>query len=67
MEEKPTYSKAIAELESIVKQMQSNECSIDNLSQLASRSLWLLKVCKERLTHTDEEIQKILAELSDEQ
>lgn len=67
MEEKPTYSKAIAELESIVKQMQSNECSIDNLSQLASRSLWLLKVCKECLTHTDEEIQKILAELSDEQ
>ena len=62
---KLTYSQAIAELEQIVKTMQSENCSIDNLSQLTSRSLALLKICKSRLLATDEELKKILAELED--
>lgn len=66
MEEKITYTKAIAELEEIIRKMQSNECSIDNLSEMTTRSLQLLTICKEKLTKTDTELQKILAELSDE-
>ncbi len=60
---KLTYSEAVAELEKIVRQMQSDACSIDNLSQLTSRSLELLKICKAKLLTTDEELKKILAEL----
>lgn len=66
MEEKKnemTYSKAIAELEKIVAEMQSENCSIDNLSAYTSRSLELLKVCKAKLLATDEELKKILEEL----
>ena len=64
MEEKiMTYSEAIAELEKIVAEMQSENCSIDNLSAYTSRSLELLKVCKAKLLTTDEELKKILAEL----
>lgn len=64
MEEKNlTYSEAIAELEKIVAEMQSENCSIDNLSAYTSRSLALLKVCKAKLLATDEELKKILAEL----
>ena len=66
MEDNITYSKAISELEDIIRKMQSNECSIDNLSALTSRSLQLITICKEKLTKTDEELQKILAQLSDE-
>ena len=44
--EKMTYSQAIAELETIVKEMQGENCSIDNLSKYTSRSLELLKICK---------------------
>ena len=62
---KLTYSQAIAELEQIVKTMQSENCTSDNLSQLTSRSLELLKICKSRLLATDEELKKILAELED--
>ena len=58
-----TYSEAVAELEKIVREMQSDACSIDNLSRLTSRSLELLKVCKAKLLSTDEELKKILAEL----
>lgn len=64
--EKMTYTQAITELEEIVKKMQSPECSIDNLSQYTTRSLQLLKVCKEKLTRTDEELKKVLNEMSDD-
>lgn len=62
---KMTYTQAITELEEIVKKMQSPECSIDNLSQYTARSLELLKVCKAKLTATDEELKKVLDEMSD--
>jgi exodeoxyribonuclease VII small subunit len=62
-EKKMTYSEAIAELEKIVAEMQSENCSINNLSAYTSRSLELLKVCKAKLLTTDEELKKILAEL----
>ena len=61
-----TYTQAVSELEEIVKKMQSPECSIDNLSQYTARSLELLKVCKAKLTQTDEELRKVLAEMSDD-
>ncbi|MBQ6278793.1 MAG: exodeoxyribonuclease VII small subunit [Muribaculaceae bacterium] len=63
---KMTYTQAITELEEIVKKMQSPECSIDNLSQYTARSLELLKVCKAKLTATDEELKKVLNEMSDD-
>lgn len=63
---KMTYTQAITELEEIVKKMQSPECSIDNLSQYTARSLELLKVCKAKLTATDEELRKVLDEMSDD-
>ena len=62
-DKKMTYSAAIAELEKIVKEMQSDSCSIDNLSALTSRSLELLKFCKSKLQTTDEELKKILVEI----
>ena len=58
-----TYSQAIAELERIVAEMQSENCNIDNLSAYTTRSLNLLKVCKAKLLATDEELKKILEEL----
>ena len=66
-EKKMTYSAAIAELEKIVKEMQSDSCSIDNLSALTSRSLELLKFCKSKLQTTDEELKKILVEIESSQ
>lgn len=60
-----TYSQALAELEAIVKKMQSPDCDIDSLSNLTSRSLQLLKLCKAKLTATDEKLKTVLAELTD--
>ena len=67
MEEKKkqTYAEAIAELEAIVSKLQNNECEIDELKNYTTRSLTLLRFCKEKLFETDKEVKKILEELGD--
>ena len=59
------YSEAIAELEAITTKMQSPECDIDSLASLTSRALELLKLCKDKLFKTDEEVRRCLDTLSD--
>lgn len=61
--ENTSYSKAIEELENILRLMQNDQCGIDNLSQYTARALELLKICKAKLLATDEELKKILSEL----
>lgn len=58
-----SYAQAIAELNAIVAKMQSDNCDIDNLAAYTSRSLQLLKYCKEKLQKTDSELKKLLEEL----
>ena len=58
-----SYSKAIEELENILRLMQNDQCGIDNLGQYTARALELLKICKAKLLSTDEELKKILSEL----
>ena len=59
------YSEAIAELEAITTKMQSPDCDIDSLASLTTRALELLKICKEKLFKTDEEVRRCLETLSD--
>ncbi len=59
------YSEAIAELEAITAKMQSPDCDIDSLAGLTSRALELLKICKDKLFKTDEEVRRCLETLSD--
>lgn len=61
--EELTYRKAVAELEDIVRKMESDQCDIDQLSQYTARALQLLKFCKERLFKTNEEVARCLEEL----
>ena len=62
---KQTYAEAIAELEAIVSKLQNNECEIDELKNYTTRSLTLLRFCKDKLFETDKEVKKILEELGD--
>ena len=62
MEEIKSYKEAVAELENILRQMQSPDCDIDKLSQFTARALTLLKYCKEKLIKTDAEVQRLLNE-----
>lgn len=54
------YENAVAELEQIVGQMESGQLDLDTLTTKLKRAQQLIKMCKDRLTKTDEEIQQIL-------
>lgn len=64
--EKMSYNDAVAELENILKMMQSDECDIDGLTRLTKRATDLIAECRKRLTATDEELSKILEKLTAE-
>jgi len=63
--EEITYTQAVNELEELVKKMQDPNCSIDNLSQHTKRCKELLDLCRQRLTATDEELKRILDDMTD--
>ncbi len=58
-----SYTKAVAELETILRMMQSDECDIDKLASYTRRATELIRECRTRLTATDEELRAILADL----
>lgn len=56
------YEKAVCELKEIVDKMERDELDIDQLSEQLKRAKVLVKLCKDKLTKTDEEIKKLLSE-----
>lgn len=63
-ESKLTYTKAKMELEEIVKAIESGNLDVDALTQKVKRASELISLCKKKLTTTDEELQKLLDEIS---
>lgn len=57
------YTEAFDELQRIVKEMEAGEISVDELSQNVKRAAELIKICKEKLTSTEEDVNQILKEL----
>ncbi len=62
-----TYNEAFAELDGILKMMQSDQCDIDRLAALTRRATLLIAECRSRLTATDQELKTILADLQQQQ
>ena len=62
MKQEQKYEAAFAELQTIVRKMENDELDIDEMSEQLKRAQELIKSCKDKLTKTDEEIKKILAE-----
>lgn len=59
-----TYTQAKQELEEIVSAIESGELDVDALTEKVKRASELIAFCKGKLTTTDEELQKILDEIS---
>ena len=62
MAKEPKYEMAISQLEEIVERLENNQLGIDEMTAQLKKAQQLIKLCKDRLTKTDEEIQKILGE-----
>ena len=61
MNEELKYEEALAQLETIVRKMEANEFDIDELTVQLKTAQHLIKFCKDKLTKTEAEIQKIQA------
>jgi len=66
MEKKITYTDAIEELETIVAEIEQGEISIDTLSEKVKRAAELIKICKQKLSSTEEDVNKILGEIKED-
>ena len=56
------YEEAMATLEQIIARMENNELDLDTMSEELKKAKQLIKLCKDKLTKTDQEIRKLLNE-----
>ncbi len=58
-----TYTQAIAELETIVSEIENASIGVDELSEKVKRAAELITFCKSKLTSTEKEVNSILKAL----
>ena len=63
MKEKPVYTEAFEELQHIVSEIEGGNISVDELSDKVKRAAFLIKICKNKLTATEGDVNTILKEL----
>ena len=54
------YEEAVRQLEAIVNKMENGELDIDSMAAQLKQAQELVKLCKQKLKRTDNEIQKLL-------
>ena len=54
------YEEAVGQLEAIVRRMETGELDLDSLAEELKKAQKLIKMCKDKLNKTDEEIKKML-------
>ena len=65
MENDIKYTDAFEELQQIVEEIENGQISVDELSEKVKRAAALIKICKTKLSTTEENVNQILKELDD--
>jgi exodeoxyribonuclease VII small subunit len=60
-----TYEKAYAELEKIAEEIENEDVSVDVLAEKVKRASELVEFCQAKLKSTEEEVNKILAQMAE--
>jgi exodeoxyribonuclease VII small subunit len=61
------YAEAFEELQQIVEDIENGQISVDELSEKVKRATQLIRICKAKLTSTEEDVNKILKDLGDQE
>ena len=61
--ETTNYAEAFDELQRIVAEIETGQISVDELSDQVKRATHLIRICKKKLTTTEEDVNKILKDL----
>ena len=59
MKEEQKYEEAFAQLQTIVRKMENDEYSIDEIAVQLKEAQRLIKFCKDKLTKTEAEIHQL--------
>lgn len=62
---KVTYNEAISEIEEILERIENEELDVDELADKVKKVSALLKICKDKLLKTNEQVEQILKEMED--
>ena len=60
-----TYNEAMAEVEEILEKIENEELDVDDLAEKVKRVSVLLKICKDKIVKTNEQVEQILKEMED--
>ena len=60
--EKISYSEAVAEIETILQNIEEGKLDVDELTKKVGRVTDLLKICRDKLYLTEKQIDRILDE-----
>lgn len=60
MAQEKKYEDALAELETIVRQLENDELAIDQMAAKLKRAQQLIKLCNAKLTKAEDEIKAIV-------
>ena len=63
--EKVTYKEAIAEIEQILGLMEREELDVDDMSAKVKSVSDLIRICRQKLRQTQEEVESVLKEIGD--
>jgi exodeoxyribonuclease VII small subunit len=66
MSEGIKYTDAFEELQQIVLEIEEGEITVDELAVKVKRAAQLIKICKNKLATTEEDVNEILKELEGE-
>jgi len=60
--DKMSYQEALTEIEGILASIEEGSLGVDELAEKVDRVTFLLKICRDKLHRTEDQINKILNE-----
>ena len=67
MNNEMSYSEAIAELETIVSEIEQDDVPVDELLEKVKRAADLITFCKAKLTKTEDEVHTVLESIQEKE
>ena len=64
MKQPTTFEEATARLEAIVRRMEDGQLNLDEITSQLKEAKQLVKLCRDKLTKTDKEVNDILKDSS---
>ena len=58
-----SYAGAVDELEAILEELEDDNLDVDHLAERVGRAAALIRLCRERISHTRLEVERIVSDL----